>query len=564
MSKNKTPLILVIDDRRNRVGYYPSEAYFYLELSNWNDYWYYTSYSLHASSLVTKDGKAKLIGHLRILKDEQPTGIQEMLKPGSIEALGSDYCSMASSLDYYERIAQLTAEYRDRILFALRDCIINPDIREEFDGQPGFHSALMRDLRSDDEIFELAPLLISRNLEQWMNMGLEFQFKIPGLDIPIRFDFDAPEYGQGYGSRKQHLPNRIAVMIGRNGSGKSTLLSRIARVAFSSTPDRADESLMQVGEIEPAGLGFPRIIFLSYSAFDAFALPGIYKKEKETILLEMEKGLGRYVFCGIRDVVAELKDTVTSLATDGDGKLFARDILEDRIKQTKLKSHSAMADEFLRNLSIINQIEVDYWFDKVLGILAEEKSMRDILPKGWEDLSNRKLKKIYEEMSTGHKFILHAITSIMAYAAPRSLILFDEPETHLHPPSLAVAMKAIRFILKKRNCFMIVSTHSPVVLQETLKQHVHVVQREGELMSVSQPELETFGENIGALTQMAFGLATGFTDYHVTLDHIIRTLRDDNQEIDPTLLLDGIEELFEDGLSLQARSYVLSKIYNKR
>ncbi|MBW6100166.1 ATP-binding protein [Escherichia coli] len=50
----------------------------------------------------------------------------------------------------------------------------------------------------------------------------------------------------------------------------------------------------------------------------------------------------------------------------------------------------------------------------------------------------------------------------------RCLVLFDEPETHLHPPLLAVLMSALRIVLNEVDAFAIVATHSPVVVQETL------------------------------------------------------------------------------------------------
>jgi ABC-type lipoprotein export system ATPase subunit len=562
MASVKIPLIYVIESRRNRLGNYPQEAFFYLEKDSWNDFGFLTTYHLHVSGELTEDGQAALIGFLRILRKDQTDRDPSQLKQGPLNRLGEDFCSMSNSLDYYERISQLPQRYRDRILLALRDLIIYPEIKEEFKREVGFKKSLMRSTNLDDELFDLAPLLISRDFHKLLELDLTFNFSIPEMAKPMVFNFDSPKYGWN----EKSLPNRMIAIIGRNGSGKSTLLSRISRIAYASATNRRDRYLKQVGSISPQGLGFPRVIFLSYSAFDAFNTPGIFKSEKESIILEMKNGLGRYVFCGIRDIVAEFEETVPHLDTDDNGKLGRRDILADRIENTKLKSIAQLAAEFVRTMRIIQEIDgAQELLLEAMNKLSDEKSMHDLLPEDdLNDLSDKALDRFFRQLSTGHKFVLHAVTNIVAYAAPRSILLFDEPETHLHPPILAALMKTIRFVLKKRNAFMIVATHSPVVLQETLQQHVYVIRREGDLMAADQPDIETFGENVGILAQLAFGLTSDITDYHDTLDRLVKAYTDDFFGADePEKQLELIEQHFPDGLSMQARSYILSKLYKK-
>ncbi|WP_429333157.1 AAA family ATPase [Paraburkholderia sp. 35.1] len=156
---------------------------------------------------------------------------------------------------------------------------------------------------------------------------------------------------------------------------------------------------------------------------------------------------------------------------------------------------------------------------------------------------------MFFDWSTGHKIVLHVICCLVAYVEPRSLVLFDEPETHLHPPLLAALMHSIRTVLDEQDAYAIVATHSPVVLQETLAKHVHVISREGAHTVVRKPKTETFGENIGILTSNVFNLTSEVTDFTATL----RQLADQIQDIEE------IEALFElGGLSLQARAYVMS------
>ena len=135
-------------------------------------------------------------------------------------------------------------------------------------------------------------------------------------------------------------------------------------------------------------------------------------------------------------------------------------------------------------------------------------------------------------------------------AAPRSLVLFDEPEMHLHPPLAAALMHSVRLILEESNAVCVVATHSPVILQETMARHVRVVQRVGEDLHVKQPKLETFGENIGILTYDTFGLTASSSDFHLALDQLADGLRSVEQ----------VDSVFSPGLSSQARAYVLGRL----
>jgi class 3 adenylate cyclase len=143
---------------------------------------------------------------------------------------------------------------------------------------------------------------------------------------------------------------------------------------------------------------------------------------------------------------------------------------------------------------------------------------------------------------------------LVAHTVRRSLVLYDEPETHLHPPLIAALMKAIRIILEERNAFAVVATHSPVVIQETLARHVRVVRRIGDSFHIITPDHETFGENAGALTYDVFGLSASVADYQEVLDLLIAQLA----------TVDEVEQLFTGGISAQARAYVMAGFAAKK
>jgi predicted ATP-dependent endonuclease of OLD family len=114
----------------------------------------------------------------------------------------------------------------------------------------------------------------------------------------------------------------------------------------------------------------------------------------------------------------------------------------------------------------------------------------------------------------GHKIVTLAISYLADLVTEGTLVLIDEPETHLHPPLLASFIRALSDLLVDRNGVAIIATHSPVVLQETPHSCVWKIHRVGDQRTAAQPGLETFGENVGTLTREAFGLEITRSGFH--------------------------------------------------
>ncbi|MER9599457.1 AAA family ATPase [Mesorhizobium sp. M0244] len=227
--------------------------------------------------------------------------------------------------------------------------------------------------------------------------------------------------------------------------------------------------------------------------------------------------------------------------------------IEDRRSSTKLKSLEQLADEFVRLIGQIAEHGDDALFDAALALVLADASFADVAGTDRQALLGANPRSSFLGWSTGHKITMHAIASLVAHTTRKSLVLFDEPETHLHPPLIAAVMHALRLVLEEKNAFAIVATHSPVILQETLALHVRVIRRIGSEFEVFIPPRETFGENVGTLTHDTFGLTSAATDFHGILDLLIQahnTIEDVNQHFRP-------------GLSGQALAYVLAGLARK-
>ncbi|NDI98722.1 AAA family ATPase [Flavobacterium sp. LaA7.5] len=524
---------------------------FILEQDSWNDHLYFTYYYLH-SNLLNEDKSYSLIGGVRILKKGQKEREKHLINLGQINSL-DNFCSLGASLDYYERISQLNDENKYEVLNFLNDIIQKPSLREEFKNEEGFNKSVLRDINYEDEIFTLAPTIITGKYESLPDKkNLRFTFNSKSLLAEIIFDFSSKEYYNDFIEQKS-LPGRICVIVGRNGSGKSTLLSKIARLVFSSTDDRI--YIKGLGELKPKGLGFPRIINISYSAFDSFQVPGITISEKNQILQDMEKNVGRYIYCGVRDIVKEVELELQNIKIDKQGKIDIFNILNDKYEYNYLKSISTFKKEFIYALDniILTEKKCDLLLE-VLNLLSEEPSLYFLKEIEKESITILKEDSFFNNLSTGHKFVIHSLFKLIYHIEKLSLVLFDEPESHLHPPLLAILMKALRFILDSQSSFMIITTHSPVVVQETLQKHVIILRREGDLLKTSLPINQSFGESISSITSEIFDLTTNYTDYHIDLDKIVDSYNGDKDNFQKYIM-----NLFDDKISSQAYAYMMSR-----
>ena len=519
---------------------------FVLEQDNWNDYSFHTQYLLFYYA-ETREGSedVTLIGAVKILRIGQKS-TDGLLINSDFESLDDQFCSVGQSLDYYERIREL-GEVGTRVMGALRDVVSMPELVEKFGKEEGWKTSLFRDQSDEGARFLfLAEGLVSGHYAKAPEDQQSFTFTVVGWQSPLVVDTKS---GERWSFVENCLPERVNILVGRNGTGKSTLLARLARVGFSSPAERAEPPIKNLGKLEPEGVGFPRVVTVAFSPFDSFKLPGSDDRNRVQIAKDMQRGVGRFSFIGLRDFVAEI-----NLASQEPQVLvLGESALVDRVTQTRLKSIEHLTDEFIgfrKKITAKNR--------QMILTAALNKLKEGVFSDGWVEIlqshSEAGAREWFLMCSTGHKIALLVVFGLVANLEPNSLVLIDEPETHLHPPLLSAMMHALRRILEEYEASAVVATHSPVVVQESLARHVHVVRREGEMTTVTPVSTETFGENIGLITAQVFGMESNVTDFHEVLDKLISKYKS----------IEKIEALFKDGvMSHQARSYVLVRLSNK-
>ena len=494
----------------------PGDAF--LLVDNWNDWYIYTT--TYVLILFDPGGQRHNLGSVKIgqfgmTKDDSRPNI-----PGQFEALDERFFSLGQDADYYERAMNLGPGIARQLMTALRDVVADPNLyhrakNEEVMGMSLMRSVNERTLRGQfRRIFSGGDRLSEYAFEylgpQQLNSSAD----------PIRLSF-----------RVQPLtmpPTNIHVLIGRNGVGKSFLLNAMSRALVY--PDKGEEdngrfsdppsSAPWEAEHSEFSSPFANIVSVTFSAFDDFPVIRIPKKPKKGI---------RYTNIGLRkfglvgEQGARKAGTISRLPDE---------LSQDFIASAKICS---LEDRRRRWLAALQTLESDPLF---------EDSGVSELPFSSVNGFGKRAGKVFKGLSSGHKIVLLTLTKLVESVDERTLVLMDEPETHLHPPLLAAFIRALSDLLINRNGVAIVATHSPVVLQEVPRSCVWRIRRHGGNAIAERVQIETFAEHVGRLTHEVFGLEVTQSGFHKMIA----------DSVEPEDDLDSVDRKFDGEIGSEGRA----------
>ena len=453
----------------------------FLIIDNWDDFTFETTFAL---VVFDEQGKRKDIGIVKIgFKNQKERSRTRKFMPDSFQQLGKKFFSLGQELDYYQNIRrELTQEQGDEVLYGLNDIVLSPEAYKLAENEHVFRSSLLRNV-------SLAT--IKGQFKRLLDGGVpltDFNFRYikpqaneySGIELKFRIEPDSKP------------STNIHALIGRNGVGKTMLLNDMIASIINYTPDIT-------GTFFDAKYGdrcqedyFSRLVSVSFSAFDAFNPP-----EEQP-----DPSLGTcYYYVGLKKI-------------------------EDDSGKSELKTLDELRKEFSKSLALcLSQSGKKLRWLKAISTLESDENFAEI---GLEQLTKTKGAKrektaysLISRMSSGHALVLLSITRLVETVEEKTLVLIDEPESHLHPPLLSAFIRALSELLFDRNGVAIIATHSPVVLQEVPRSCVWKITRSGLAISTSRPEIETFGENVGILTREVFGLEVAKSGFHSLLQESV-------------------------------------------
>jgi len=475
---------------------------FILVTNSWDDYGFKTTFELQYYS---ESRQRFIVEGVKIMDIKIEGEFGKTILPDNFKQLEDNFCSLGISSDYYSRLKILCQEYDFdifEILEALNDVACLPSIKENFEDSSAFRNSLLREREAKSAL--LLGLRIVKGLNADSDINFTFSTKLRNADFEHSVNF-------GF-KRNQQLPKRIFAIVGKNGTGKTIFLSNLANALCYSV--EKDKIKIKINEYEtgyfntPLGPPFGKVIAVSYSLFDTFKRPKPSKRFS-------------YIYCGIRNDEGEIDK-----------------------KQLQKRHIESLAQ-------IVKKEREEIWID-TLNKFVDLKSLGYKYNESWPNsISVREFEsKNLLDMSSGHSILVYTLTEIIANLSDNSLLLFDEPENHLHPNAIANLINSISDLLVSFKSFAIISTHSPIVIQQIPSSNVYVFERDNNTPITRPLDIESFGENLTIITKHIFEtneVSDGFKTH-------LKKLQSNNT-------FDEILEMFDNRLSLNAKIF-LSSLYN--
>ncbi|RAZ31304.1 AAA family ATPase [Microbacterium sp. SMR1] len=160
------------------------------------------------------------------------------------------------------------------------------------------------------------------------------------------------------------------------------------------------------------------------------------------------------------------------------------------------------------------------------------------------------------DLSSGEQTLLRFAVQAIGSLRTGSLLIFDEPETHLHPHYVSTFMSILDALLEASHSIALIATHSVYVVREVPARRVRIVRhdRDGEI-TMDPPRLQTFGASIDSISSFVFG--------DVSTKHRFQQVLDEWLAESPGATVADFRERFREDLNAETLSYFAQRVAEK-
>ena len=321
-------------------------------------------------------------------------------------------------------------------------------------------------------------------------------------------------------NRMSDLPMNVYAVVGGNGNGKSYKINQI------------------ISEHMEGDNKFSQILHFSLSPFDNIINDGIRKeindkgKDSDGEIIYEKVGFVSVKYPPILEVLKKtealaLSDVKKYLDQKSSKYLVAENTLKEGFEgEISIKeSFSYYIQNLLIDL-IASEDKLKMWGD-CLNFFTFESWVDDII-NAFQDrnISKNDIEKI-DTLSSGQATILLYITKLVSSINQGSLVIFDEPETFMHPPMVKAFIRAVSELVDNNKAFCLMATHSPVIIQEIPHCNVYKLDSNHELTNICY---KTYGQNLDTLYKNIYGIELQQTGYNSFFNDRKKKIIEEGQE----------------------------------
>ncbi|QYY30861.1 ATP-binding protein [Cupriavidus pinatubonensis] len=345
-----------------------------------------------------------------------------------------------------------------------------------------FQVSFMRNTESYFAFKNAASVLRELEFEETreLSRSLRITFALAGRpdshDLTFDFDHDGT------------LPKRIAVVIGKNGVGKSQTLGRIAKAALGGHKSLRD------GDSGERPL-FNRVLAFAPSneAHSVFPTEQWQRPRVRYYRFSLNRSRDRSRNTHhVTDKIVQLARSVDRIGKRSRWEIFLSAIRAiDRWEELSLPNRDKPAEPLA--LESLPRASEQRLLERLSSVHIDKEPIRVL------DGSSYPL-------SSGEISFLRFAAQASLHIDNGSLLLLDEPETHLHPNFVSQFAALLDRLLDQTGSAAIIATHSAYFVREVFQSQVLVLRQDATgRVSSERPRLRTFGADVGAISHFVFG-----------------------------------------------------------
>ncbi|MBO9695934.1 MAG: AAA family ATPase [Sphingopyxis sp.] len=484
------PLLAIIPDR-----------------DNWNDYSY-----RHFADLILfgADGEETPFQLRLMFENEKNTfdflsgQFGERGETFPLDTVETRYCALLGEVTGYRDLVALLG-FDDAIggLRKLHDVVLaniegeDQDILTLMTGDP-FHLGMIRNAprytayRRGGRFLRRTPVPTVNDAAS----SFSIEARLPAYEQPIEVDLDF--------SPDEIFDDRCCVLIGRNGVGKTQLLHAMIEAIERQETETADDVV--AASFTLGSPAFSRVLVFSSVQSDPYpkAIPPWAGIDYEYFAVAADvEPLGRsFIQC----VVDCLRDDSSSFGSDA-MRSERYQLLQAMLEKLGFLDdlYLPIAEDSEDGFHDLHSIGDDLFVGFAQRFIERDQNRLAALI----DLGRPAIilsdDRTPRRLSSGELAMAQFVAQAVASVENGSLLLLDEPETHLHPNYISTFMDILQDLLDRTKSIAIIATHSAYVVREVPRQRVNVLSRDADgLLTSDRPRMQTFGANIDELSQFVF------------------------------------------------------------
>lgn len=430
-------------------------------------------------------------GYIGFLQKEEDTNyIKHLLGESELISLPANdqhrFFTMLPDMEAYRSFVRaLGPRNAVKVLKCMRDMVALTEFKTQANwvdlakSSRVFTQAFLRDYGAYFAFKNAGPVLRDLRSEDLGGMSkgfsINFQMEGRGNEHNLRFLFDHGD----------DLPKRIAVVIGRNGVGKSQALRQISESLLKGKKNIADvfdgqrpsvNRLLTFSPTNEAATVFPTGRGRNSIWYRRFTLNRSLKKRDGE---------------AVSDLIVQLARSDQNIGRSSRWKILMRSLVGiDRSEELCLLRRETGDPP----IPIHEMRKGDSFsaLDRYGEINLRADPVRMVNG------------KIFP-LSSGEISFLRFASQVSLYVENGSLLLLDEPETHLHPAFISQLVSLLDRLLDATGSAAIIATHSVYFVREVFSEQVTVltVNKSG-MVVPKRPNLNTFGADVGAISYFVF------------------------------------------------------------